>query len=834
MRNRPVRIISTACLLLFCGAAYPATAGHAGEADAAAQFRGWYEAAWLGQMPTPRVQPGLLVRRQDYATLQRNKSVMDTPLQIGETKYARGLGTHAVSEIVVQLPRPAREFSAFVGIDNNYDTQGRRGSAVFTVEANGKELYRSGLCRGGEAPVAVKLDLQEAPTLVLRVADGGDGPGWDQSDWTEARVVLNNGTELFLDELPIIHEGTGLQQSLPFSFTYGGKPSRELLPGWRRTLQPAAAAPGREGHTLTYTDPASGLEVRAEVTRFTDFPAAEWVLYFTNTGPVDTPILERILPLDMGIAAPEGEITLHHANGSTCSATDFLPRDEVVKPSSRLELAPNGGRSSDGALPFYNLEWNGGGLAGAIGWSGQWALTLQRNGEQQLTLQAGQQTTHLKLHPGESLRTPRILVVSWQGDDRMLGHNLLRQVLLAHYVPRENGEPALPPVTMNTWFMFDQGNAATERNQTELLSPMAGLGVEGYWLDAGWFEGGWPAGAGSWVPKAAAFPHGLKPLGEAAHQLKMKFVLWFEPERVTANSRVAKEHPEWVMHTAADGDWGALYKLGDPAARAWLTDYLSQCITDWGIDIYRNDFNIDPLRFWQADDAPDRQGMAEIRYIEGLYTMWDELRQRHPGLLIDNCASGGRRLDLETMTRSFPLWQSDTQCCGKAMPEQDQVQNAGLSLYVPLHAAGVWSADPYQFRSVMTTGGSLCSGLFLQDQAAMAATRSMIAEAKALRPYYLGDYYPLLEISADPRHWCAWQYHRHDLGQGFIMCFRREGSPYAGVDLQLHGLEATAKYRLTNRDDHTTQTLTGAELAQRWAVQIPTAPGSVLFTYEKL
>jgi len=42
-------------------------------------------------------------------------------------------------------------------------------------------------------------------------------------------------------------------------------------------------------------------------------------------------------------------------------------------------------------------------------------------------------------------------------------------------------------------------------------------------------------------------------------------------------------------------------------------------------------------------DTPDRQGMTEIRYVEGLYEMWDELRAKHPGLLIDNCASGGRR-----------------------------------------------------------------------------------------------------------------------------------------------------------------------------------------------
>ena len=65
--------------------------------------------------------------------------------------------------------------------------------------------------------------------------------------------------------------------------------------------------------------------------------------------------------------------------------------------------------------------------------------------------------------------------------------------------------------------------------------------------------------------------------------------------------------------------------------------------------MYRNDFNLDPLGFWRGADAPDRQGITEIRYVEGQYAIWDELLRRGiPGCAIDNCASGGRRIDLET------------------------------------------------------------------------------------------------------------------------------------------------------------------------------------------
>jgi len=791
----------------------------------------WANAAFLGgssaEAPAP---PGLELRRQDHGELGMRQSVMKTPLQIGQKKYEHGLGTHSVSEIVVRLPRAGKRFEAEAGVDNNYDTKGEKGSVVFVVEVGGKEALRSGIRRGSDPPLPVKVELNGAKEFVLRVFDGGDDPSWDQSDWAEASVMLDNGETVWLDEMALVTKGTGLATAIPFSFVYGGKPSAELVPSWKRTHAKQPAKDGRERHVVTWADPETGLEVVAEVTLFDGFPAVESVLRFRNTGQAETPILEKVLPLDLGIQVPEkGEAVLHHAHGSSCAPTDFLPIDQPVAPKAAIDLAPAGGRSSNGRFPFFNLAWPGGGLVGAIGWSGQWALHLRRDETGHILLQAGQQTTRLKLHPGESIRTPRILLVLWQGDERLHGHNLLRRLLVAHYLPRLGGQSVVPPITQNTWFVYNSGNGVTEANQLDIMRSMAPLGVEAYWLDAGWFEGGWPSGVGSWVPRTDAFPRGLKPIGDAAHELGMKFVLWFEPERVHPNSRIAKEHPDFVLRT---GGGDGLFNLGNPEARKWLTEHLSKCIKDWGIDIYRNDFNIDPLPFWQAADAPDRQGMTEIRYVEGHLAMWDELIERHPGLWIDTCASGGRRIDLETLTRSIPLWKSDTQCCGHALPIQDQVQTAGLSLYVPLHSAGVWGFDPYTFRSVATTGANICPDTRAKDFPTEQA-KAAIAEAKALRPLYLGDYYPLTDIGLDDHHWIGWQFDRPELGQGFAVFFRRPGSPYVAVDAGLRGLDPKAPYEVTFAETYEpkeTKRMTGAELG-KLRVEIGTAPGSLLIRY---
>ncbi|MCX7047204.1 MAG: NPCBM/NEW2 domain-containing protein [Candidatus Sumerlaeota bacterium] len=720
-------------------------------------FDAWARAAFLGEaLAKAPALLGLEVRRQDYGEFQKNQSVMKTPLQLGNKHYEHGLGTHSVSEIVVRLDKPAKLFEAEAGIDNNYDTGGKRGSAVFVVEVGAKEAFRSGVRRGSDGPLPLRVELGGAKEFTLRVLDAGDGPNCDQSDWAEAAVTFEDGSRKRLDELPAAIPGLALATTLPFSFTVGGKPSAELLPLWKLTRE-AFSAEGRQGYRLTYRDAATGLEACCELTLFPEFSAAEWVLRFRNAGAADSPMLEAIKPLDLRIAMPpKREVVFHRSHGSTCKPTDFLPVDEVLADKADAHLAPNGGRSSDGCLPFFNLDWGDGGLVGAIGWSGQWAMNAKRAGTG-LTLQAGQQTARLKLRPGESIRTPRILLVRWDGADRLRGHNLFRRLMLARYVPRVGGEVALPPLTQNTW------------------------------------------------------------------------LLWFEPERVNPASRIAKEHPEWVLHAGA-GD--GLFNLGDPAARQWLTDFISRCITDWGITVLRQDFNIAPLPFWKAADAPDRQGFAEIRYIEGLYAMWDELRQRHPKLTIDNCASGGRRIDIETCSRSYPLWRSDTQCCGKAMPVQDQVQTAGLSLYLPLHAAGVWSFEPYLFRSVATIGASICQDTRKMDEATMQQAKRAVAELKMLRPLWQGDYYPLFNISLDETAWCGWQFHRSDLDKGFAMVFRRQHSPYSVAQAPLRGLDPQAKYTLQYVDAGRSEVLTGAQL-QTWQAAIDAPATSLLVVYER-
>ncbi len=364
------------------------------------------------------------------------------------------------------------------------------------------------------------------------------------------------------------------------SFVYNGKPSEDLLARWKKSRHTKSLADGRKLRVITYRDPVTGIEVSDELTSFPGVPAIERILRIRNGGTHDTPIIENILPLDLQFnAAGTGKVAIHYARGSMGTVEDYLPMDQEIISGTKLDLSHyvlDGDKHVNGQLPFFNLEWPGGGLIGAVGWTGEWAVRLRGEEGRKVVLQAGQQQTHLRLHPGETIRTPRILLLQWQGNDRLVGHNQLRKLLLAYYVPRIEGKTVVPPIANSNAFVYEyQGvekktgenpldvvshlkpgqeneiaslandalNWVNEKNQLDFIRGIPPVGMELYWLDAGWFKGAWPFGVGTWDPDPEKFPHGLKPIGEAAHKKGLKFLLWFEPGRVGPGSAIATQHP---------------------------------------------------------------------------------------------------------------------------------------------------------------------------------------------------------------------------------------------------------------------------------------------------
>ncbi len=616
----------------------------------------------------------------------------------------------------------------------------------------------------------------------------------------------------------------------PFSFLLDGKP-------WSgrgvETAKPAG--PQRVEHETVFEGSSPGLRIRSVLAEYQDFPTLEWTVYLKNTGSNDTPILSDIQALDTTFERQaEGELTLRHWAGSQATIDDYRPFQTGLGAKAEKRFASSGGRGSDGVWPYFNMDWGTGGIIAAVGWPGQWAATFARDDKTGLRIRAGQELTHFRLKPGEEARTPLIVLQFWKGGNWVRAQNVWRHWMREHNIPRLNGQLPPPLFPASSANQLSEMQKATEQNQKQFIDGYLARGIhlDFWWMDAGWYtfrEGWW--NVGTWEVDRNRFPNGLRAVSDHAHQNGVKTLLWFEPERVTPGTWLYEHHREWLL--GADGQQ-KLLDLGNPAARQWVVEHVEKVMAEEGINIYRQDFNFPPLGYWRANDAPDRQGLTEIRHVCGYLAFWDELRRRHPGLLIDTCASGGRRNDLETLRRSVPLHKSDMEYPNLTAK---QTQLYGLAFWAPYFGAPIYPAervDVYGFRSGIApmTGAGYDTR---REDLDYPLLRRLVGQWRKAAPILLnGDYYPLTSWSAAGDAWMAWQFDWPENNQGVVQAFRRPDSPYESARFRLCGLGAAAQYAVTDPDQERTFQMTGRELMETGLlVTLKNRPAAGLLTYRR-
>ncbi|MBN1421182.1 MAG: alpha-galactosidase [Planctomycetes bacterium] len=774
-------------------------------------------------------RPSLMV----WANLDRvfqNSIRPDLPLAIAGRKFEHGLYCHAPSRVQVLLPGPARSFSAVVGILTNPASQG--GSVVCSVRWGEKEVFASPVLRRGEPGVPIAVDLAGAREFFLVSSSAGDGLYSDQTVWGDATVTRADGEEVRLGDLPLRDPFTRERAAAapPFSFSFGGRHSDELLPSWMFREERDASKPGRTERTRTYTDPRTGLIVRVTVIEYADFPTVEWTLTFRNAGQATSPPLGGILPLDTHLERGEkGEFLLHHFVGSPCAPNDYQPLETVLGPNAAKRITTAGGRPTNSDLPYFNIETGpDGGVISVIGWAGQWAAQFSRDAARGLRLTGGQEATWFRLAPGEEVRSPLAVLQFYRGD-WIRAQNVWRSWMLAHNVPRRDGRP-LPPfiyVCNGNYYPGLMTDAATEMH---FLRRYLEEGIRAdYWdQDAGWYPCdpvAWPK-TGTWEVDRKRWPNGIREVSDYLKSNGTGSILWFEPERVHSGTWLAENHPEWIH----GGRNGGLVRLDVPECRAWITDRVDRILTEEGIDFYRQDFNMDPLYSWRGNDQDDRLGITEIRHIEGYFAHWDELVRRHPKLWIDTCASGGRRNDLETLRRAVPILRSDF--VGDPLAQQNHIH--GISFWMPYHGSGFGTIDTYDVRSLSgpITGIGVDTRRKDLDYDLL---RRLYREIRRVQPCFLGDYYPLTPYRLTADVWCARQFDRPDAGDGVVQAFRRKDCPDDSAAFRLRGLDPGALYELVDLDGEDPRRVSGRELMETGLTVTAKQPRSALtITYRRL
>ena len=253
-----------------------------------------------------------------------------------------------------------------------------------------------------------------------------------------------------------------------------------------------------------------------------------------------------------------------------------------------------------------------------------------------------------------------------------------------HLRSRPHHVDARRPVTLNVWeaVYFDHD---LER-LTDLADRAAALGVERFVLDDGWFGSRRDdtSGLGDWVVSDEAWPDGLGPLIDHVRAHGMEFGIWFEPEMVNEDSDVARAHPEWIMAPSPErmplrSRNQQVLNLSIPEAYAHVRDQMLALLGAHEIGYIKWDQNRDLL-----ESATRATGRAAVHdQTRAAYRLMDELREAHPGLEIEACASGGARVDLGVLEHTDRVWVSD--CID---PLERQQMHRWTSQLIPLELMG--------------------------------------------------------------------------------------------------------------------------------------------------
>jgi alpha-galactosidase len=406
-----------------------------------------------------------------------------------------------------------------------------------------------------------------------------------------------------------------------------------------------------------------GIEVERHLIRYPEHGVIETWLTIRNTGKDDV-VIDRVDSVVLELPAEEWRAMYYSSDWGV----EFEPCEhQLVEP---LLVESRFGRSSKGMHPWLTLFGGGQLLTVTPMWSGNWAIRCEPSaeGDGRWTLSAGLHDWEFRkvLAPGSSMESICVALALGDGDDGSLSVNrtsiALAEVGRRHWYPRNELSQQLP-AEWNHWWSYEDKIIDEETFRANAEAAEA-LGLEICTLDAGWFgptstDAHWYDYRGDWDKvNTTRFPSGIRALSDDVHSRGMKFGLWCEIEAIGVKSDLAREHPEYMACGEGGKPLGYLC-LGNPAAQEWAFLTLDRLITEYRCDWIKLDFNLDPCGGCKRTDHGHGAGDGLFEHYNGYYRVLDRIREKHPGVLLENCSSGGLRIDLGMMRHTHMTFLSD-------------------------------------------------------------------------------------------------------------------------------------------------------------------------------
>ena len=610
------------------------------------------------------------------------------------------------------------------------------------------------------------------------------------------------------------------EAAFPLSFKYDGEAfSARTWPSSERMV-----APG-ETETL-FTSPDGKLRLSVIRKTYPDFPVTELRSTLECISSEETGIIDDFQSFVFSRKYDSRSIKVRRITGSESKYTDFCRHDVLLQQRpgcETLSFSSGQGRSTCW-IPYIGIDFDAlHGMEVAIGWTGTWKAEMLMDKEFRFSTGMGERT-HFKMLPGERFHMPYVVIYEREGKTVEEGLVEFHRFVIAHKAPRDSkGELFRPLLPLTA-----SGGNKTDANMLMVLdkatTAFKEIPFDTFWVDAGWYGTEkevpqdsncgpfWWVDAGNWHPNPNIHPDGnLRKVAAAANAKGMKFLLWFEPERATVHAPILQEHPEYFIHCKSKPDECInIINFANPDAVAWMKGEVFRNIDESGVQIYRQDFNVNPLPIWMENDTEDRMGVTELYHINGLWEFWEALHQRYPDMLLENCAGGGTRMDIHMMTYAHSYCRDDAHMFDH--PEE-LTQNITLNStpYIPFTGGETFKVpvfDTYAFLSCLGAGTVFTptdfQGMFLSrdpSREEIAWFTRMLKAADKVRPYFLGDFYALTHEAFDgPDIYAGYQLNRPEAGEGFFILFRREKCPEDTFRLQLRGIDPDAGYYVEDFD----------------------------------
>jgi len=439
---------------------------------------------------------------------------------------------------------------------------------------------------------------------------------------------------------------------------HNGKPKIENLPA-------SYVEDGDNVQTLEIKtqDAVSGVEVSLFYAVFYDYDIITRWVKITNNGQNDITLLRAL----------SGNIAFDNNNYDVISNFGTWARERQIERTSLThmgaEIESNCGSSSCYANPFMIVaesdtnEDCGEAIGIALAYSGNHKMSAKLSRYNVVNLSGGISNHNFRwnLKNGESFSTPEI-VISFS-DNGLNGLSQNYHTLIKNRVCRGIYRDQKRPILLNLWeaCYFD----FTDETIKKSADAAADLGVELLVIDDGWFgkRNNADCSLGDWFVNEDKIKCGLKNLCDYVNSKGLMLGIWFEPEMISPDSELYRNHPDWAMkiegRKPTESRWQLMLDLTSPDVCNYIYNSIASVLNSTNIQYIKWDYNRTFAHIGSAYLKPDQMGEYYHRYMLGLYSVLERLTTDFPNVLFEGCASGGGRFDMGMLYYTPQIWTSD-------------------------------------------------------------------------------------------------------------------------------------------------------------------------------